>query len=137
MFQIKYFSYDWTRDQDIHIEEKNSFKTDGASKQLQDIYNKVESYYSGKVVRAEVIKMMPNTKIIRHVDGGEMLTLTRRCHIPITTADEVYFGVFGNTINMKVGTIYEINNLLPHEVENNSKVERDHLILDILPFEVL
>lgn len=137
MYPIRFFSYDWVRGQDIDVQEVNSFKTIEAIKQLNDIYLFLESYYSGRVVRAEIVKMMPHTQIVRHVDGGEMLTITRRCHIPITTADEVYFGVFGNSINMKVGSIYEINNLLPHEVQNNSDVERDHLILDILPFEML
>lgn len=137
MYPLRFFSYDWVRGQDIDISEVNSFKSDSANLCLEDIYSFLESYYSGKVVRAEIVKMMPNTKIVRHVDGGEMLTVTRRCHIPITTADEVYFTVFGNSVNMKVGTVYEINNLLPHAVENNTDIERDHLILDILPTEML
>lgn len=137
MYPLRFFSYDWVRGQDTSTQEVNSFKTNLAIDELQKIYSFLENYYSGSVVRAEIVKMMPGTKIMRHVDGGEMLTITRRCHIPITTSDEVYFGVFGNSINMKVGTVYEINNLLPHEVENNSDIERDHLILDILPFEMI
>lgn len=137
MYPLRFFSYDWVVGQEIDPQEVNYFKTENAVVELDEIYKFLESYYSGKVVRAEIVKMMPNTKIVRHVDGGEMLTVTRRCHIPITTSEEVYFSVFGNSVNMKVGTVYEINNLLPHEVENNSDVERDHLILDILPFEML
>jgi hypothetical protein len=42
-----------------------------------------------------------------------------------------------NTIHMKEGIWYEINNQLPHSVLNGSNVDRVHMIVDILPDEML
>ena len=39
-----------------------------------------------------------------------------------------------NTINMKEGICYEINNQLPHAAHNNSDLDRIHLIIDIMPY---
>jgi len=136
MYQLKYSSYDWLPGDKVEIKDVNSFKTKEAQEQFLDIIKSLESQYSGIVVRAEVIKMMPNVNIRKHVDGGEFLKYARRCHIPINTNEDVYFTVFNNRVNMKEGIVYEINNSLPHSVENNSNKERDHLILDILPIEM-
>lgn len=135
MYQIKYSSYDWIPGLPLDVSDINSFASIEAQKEFSYIVDELEKKYNGKVIRAEVIKMMPMVNIRKHVDGGEFLKYARRCHIPINTNDNVYFTVFNNCINMKEGTIYEINNSLPHAVENNSDQERDHLILDIMPVE--
>jgi aspartyl/asparaginyl beta-hydroxylase (cupin superfamily) len=45
--------------------------------------------------------------------------------------------VADNKIHMKKDQWYEINNQLPHEVDNPTEIERIHLIIDILPDEML
>jgi hypothetical protein len=133
MYQIKYLDYAWMPGDPINITEINKMPSQEAEKQLQDIFAKIEKEYNGKVVRAEIIKMLKNTKIRKHVDKGEMLSVSRRCHIPIITNPNVFFTVFNNTVNMEEGYCYEINNCLPHAVENNSNLDRVHIIIDILP----
>lgn len=137
MYQLKYASYDWIPGTPLEIIDINSLSLKESNDELNAIYKKIEDIYNGRVVRAELIKMMPNVKIRKHVDGGQFLTYARRCHIPINTNQDVFFTVFNTTVNMKEGIGYEINNSLPHAVENNSNLERDHLILDILPLEML
>lgn len=53
----------------------------------------------------------------------------------MVTHEDVLFTVLDNTMNMKAGSAYEINNGMPHSVINNSNVDRIHLIVDLLPNE--
>jgi hypothetical protein len=45
----------------------------------------------------------------------------------------VIFTVFNKSVNLKEGICYELNNAIPHSVENNSADSRIHLIIDVLP----
>jgi len=52
------------------------------------------------------------------------------------TNDAVWFSVGSETINMREGQLYEINNRRLHSVENKGSDDRVHLILDfVLPSE--
>lgn len=133
MYQLRFSSYDWIPGMPVHTSDINRFKSAEAQQEFLNILADIESKYDGVVVRAELIKMMPSVNIRKHVDGGEFLKYARRCHIPINTNENVFFTVFNNRVNMKEGVMYEINNSLPHSVENNSTNERDHLIIDIMP----
>lgn len=66
-----------------------------------------------------------------------MLHYSRRIHIPVITNPEVYFTVNNEKINMIESQGYEINNTLPHSVENNSALDRVHIIIDIMPNNML
>jgi hypothetical protein len=133
MYQLRYFNYSWKKGQLAEYKDVNHLKTQGAIDQLNIIYKKLEEMFDGFVVRSELINMFKNSSISKHVDGGDMLRICRRVHIPIITNDNVWFTVLEKTINMKEGHCYEINNYAPHSVENNSNFDRVHLIIDILP----
>ncbi len=76
---------------------------------------------------------LPSKKIIpNHVDTGYMLTVCKRYHVPIITNNNVIFTVNGESINMKEGCMYEINNNAEHSVINNGESDRVHLIFDIM-----
>jgi aspartyl/asparaginyl beta-hydroxylase (cupin superfamily) len=56
--------------------------------------------------------------------------------LPIITNDEVWFTVGSESINMRPGELYEVNNRRVHSVENKGAEDRVHLILDfVLPGE--
>ena len=38
-----------------------------------DIYSILEKYFDGIIVRVEIVKMFSNTKVRKHVDGGQFL----------------------------------------------------------------
>ena len=95
------------------------------------------NYYSGKVIRCEIIKMDPKSHIGKHTDGGPILHYSRRIHIPIITREEIKFTVMDNEVHMKEGGWYEINNQLPHSVDNPTETHRVHMIIDILPDDML
>ena len=57
---------------------------------------------------------------------------SHRIHVPIITNNECIFTVNNEKVPMDIGYAIEINNLLPHSVNNKSATkDRVHLIFDI------
>jgi hypothetical protein len=129
--------YNWQPGTDLLIENKQSFKDNDANIEIDGIYKYLKDIYSGNIIRSEIINLRANTDIRKHVDGGPVLHYARRCHIPIITNPDVYFTVNNNTINMLEGVCYEINNSMPHSVSNKSSFDRVHIIIDIMPDNML
>jgi hypothetical protein len=137
MFRLFETDYEWIPGTPIQTDYINTFKTKLAQNQAQKIFDFLEKYYSGKVIRCEIIKLKANSEVYKHTDGGALLHYSRRVHIPLITHEHVTFTVMDNTIHMKEGIGYEINNQLPHSVLNGSDIDRIHMIVDILPDEML
>jgi hypothetical protein len=93
----------------------------------------LEQFHGGRVGRVMFPKLMAGGDIQPHQDGGDYLDIVRRHHIAIFTAPEVLFFVDGRGINMREGELWEINNMLRHEVRNPSSIDRVHLMVDIIP----
>jgi hypothetical protein len=129
--------YSWVAGQPIKIIIKNKFNSNKANAEIEDIYMQLSEAYSGQVIRSEIVKLKAGTKIRKHVDGGTSLHYSRRIHVPIITNQNVYFTVNNEKINMIESQGYEINNTLPHSVENNSDLDRVHIIIDIMPNDML
>jgi quercetin dioxygenase-like cupin family protein len=90
----------------------------------------------GYFVRASLVRLQPGCSIAEHQDNNFSLTHSHRVHFPILTNDDVLFTVGRETINMREGELYEINNRRMHAVRNNGSTDRVHLILDfVLPGE--
>lgn len=137
MFRFCETDYSWIPGNKLDTIYVNRFKSEDANDELVDIYKNLEYYYSGKIIRCEAIKMSAMHDIPKHVDGGALLNYSRRVHVPIITNKDVFFTVMNNTVNMKEGVWYEINNQMPHSVSNKSRMDRIHLIIDILPNEMI
>lgn len=92
----------------------------------------LSKFYEIKEYSALLVNLKPKGIIDPHTDGGSRyFELGHRIHIPIKTNENVFFTVRETRENMKVGNIYEINNLGMHSVENYSTENRIHLIMDI------
>lgn len=104
------------------------------SKELLNIFNILKlKYKKGHLTRAILVNLIKNSKIDRHIDDGYALEKCLRFHIPIITNNKVLFTVDNETIHMKAGEIWKIDNTNKyHSVENNSKIDRVHLIVDWL-----
>jgi hypothetical protein len=137
MFRICETDYEWAVGEQIVTNYVNSLKNENAKKQLDKIHLKLEEYYSGKVIRSEFIKLKANCHIRKHVDGGALLHYSRRIHVPVITNPLTTFTVMDNTIHMKEGGWYEINNQMIHSVSNPTDFDRTHIIIDILPDDML
>jgi quercetin dioxygenase-like cupin family protein len=90
----------------------------------------------GYFIRATLVRLKAGHSIAEHQDKNFSLTHSHRVHLPIVTNDEVMFTVGSETINMRDGQVFEINNRRMHSVHNNGDEDRVHLILDfVLPGE--
>ena len=88
------------------------------------------NYGYGRFIRVLIVKLKANSNVAPHVDGGYSLMTAKRTHIPIITNSDVIFTVGGETKYLKEGEIWEIDNSKQHSVNNNSDVDRVHLIID-------
>jgi hypothetical protein len=132
-----YFVYStdllWKKENDFSIETTS--KDPVLLELLEPIILDLEKIHNGTRAMVLLIKLKSEQHIQPHRDVGDYLVLSRRNHIPIITSDDVYFGVMNQTINMKPGDCWEINNSKPHYVDNRSTIERVHLVIDIMPYE--
>lgn len=102
-------------------------------KLVSPIISDLEEIYNGRVGKALFINLVAGKKVEGHYDSGDYLGMARRTHIPIITNPDVDFIIEDETINMKTGECWEINNNRFHAVNNRSKNDRVHLLIDILP----
>ncbi len=90
----------------------------------------------GYFIRATLVLLKAGCAIAEHQDKNFSLAHSHRIHLPIITNDQVLFTVGSETINMREGQLFEINNRRMHSVHNNGADDRIHLILDfVLPGE--
>ncbi len=95
-----------------------------------------EEFGLGYFIRANLVQLKSGGEIPPHTDGNFSLTHSHRIHLPIITNDDVRFTVGSETINLKEGELYEINNRRAHSVKNAGSEDRVHLIMDyVLPGE--
>ncbi len=100
---------------------------------ISPIISDLEKIYDGRVGKALLINLVAGKKIDGHHDLGDYLGMARRLHIPIVTNEYVDFTINDESINMKSGECWEINNNRFHSVNNKSTQDRIHLLVDILP----
>lgn len=93
---------------------------------------KTQSENQGYLLRAILVKLLKKKNIPTHVDfSNETFKTSKRIHIPIVTNPNCIFTVGEESIHMKEGEIWEMNNdKLEHSVENNGDEDRIHLIID-------
>ena len=106
----------------------------------ENIYNiiiELEIIQNGKVGRSMLAYLKPKGLIPPHGDTGFYLESCYRNHIPIKTNYECSFSVGNETINMKEGECYQIDNSKLHSVNNLGNEGRVHLIIDIIPNELI
>jgi len=107
----------------------------GLLKLLEPIILDLEKLHNGTRGMVLLIKLKAGHNIAAHHDSGDYLMISRRHHIPIVTTENVFFGVGSDTVSMQTGECWEINNSRTHFVNNTSKIDRVHLLIDIMPNE--
>lgn len=90
----------------------------------------------GYFIRASLVRLKAGSDIAEHRDMNFSLTHSHRVHLPIVSNEKVLFTVGAETIHMREGQLFEINNRRLHTVSNGGDDDRIHLILDyVLPGE--
>lgn len=122
---------DWKIGMPFFTEKKSS--NEKINSLVEKIVSDLEQKQDGKRGQVLLIKLFAKQIIPDHKDSGDYLINTHRHHIPIVTSDKTFFGVGNESINMKLGECWEINNQRTHSVENLSDTDRIHLLVDIMP----
>lgn len=86
-------------------------------------------------MRVQLAELPAGQVIPPHRDGS-MLALIHRLHVPLVTNPGVKFFVRGRPFELKVGRLYDLNNVAPHSVRNDGDATRVHLMVDMLPRSV-
>ena len=99
----------------------------------------ISNYYGndGYFIRILFAKLSAGRTIMPHIDFVFSLLHCHRIHVPIITNDDVVICIGGESRNMKIGEVCEINNATVHSVTNNGDEPRTHLIIDWAPNSVL
>jgi hypothetical protein len=101
--------------------------------EINKIIKDLEVYHDGKCGMAMIVKLFSDAEILEHSDGSPYLSAVRRHHIPLKTNDNVLFFIDNESMNLKIGDCWEINNNKLHKVINKSDQDRIHLMIDIVP----
>lgn len=85
----------------------------------------------------QLATILPGQELKWHIDVFLYQQFTNKLHIPIITNDNSYFDAFVNDeyvdrVNMKVGQVYNIDNLTLHRSINKGSTPRTHLIIDVI-----
>ncbi len=76
-------------------------------------------------------KLAAGSYIDEHTDGAGSNLLAHKIHIPLQTNNDTTMTVNGQTKHLQKGHAYEVNNIVPHSVENNGKTDRIHLVFEV------
>lgn len=99
---------------------------------LNYFQSKILTGSNSKIVRLVLTRLDPSYGIPTHTDIGHALQSVHRCHVAIVTNADCIFTVDGEKKQMAVGEVWEINNTIPHQVDNMGVKPRIHLMIDWL-----
>jgi quercetin dioxygenase-like cupin family protein len=100
--------------------------------EAQNLVHNLNAFVKGfRIGRVMITKLQPGGRITPHVDSGDHASYYERFHIVVQSGPGCLFKGDDETVHMKTGEVWWFQNKSMHEVINNSKVERIHLIVDI------
>jgi hypothetical protein len=89
-----------------------------------------------KIIYLDVSSLPPGAQSLPHIDYTYMHVLAKRIRIPLVTNSKSTFSLVTptgiKTFNLKVGKVYETNNMVAHVAGNLGDSERWHVVADIL-----
>jgi hypothetical protein len=141
-FNTNYFEGDWTGVALLAVPgNAQTLHTDPAAEQFVDTAVMLCCPHIAEAVTmlqcplksVRLLKLTGGSSIREHRDddlgweAGEV-----RLHVPIVTSPDVEFFLNGQRVVMHEGEYWYLDLSLPHRVENRSKVDRIHLVIDCL-----
>lgn len=89
-------------------------------------------YRNGEIKAVMLARLKAGYGIDKHIDGSMSYYFLHKIHIPIQTNEKALFYIEPNTYHLKEGMAYEVNNIVPHAVENQGEEDRIHLIFEYM-----
>jgi len=98
---------------------------------ILDLMRRVEAYELGRVL---ITRVRPGGRILPHVDkdGSYVNTEDRaRYHVVLAGEPGSLYRTGNETVCMRTGEVWWFNPMEEHEIVNNSKDDRVHLLVDV------
>lgn len=90
-----------------------------------------KAYGPGYLARAVFVKLYAGKNVERHIDVGGSYALSHRVHVSlIGETDKIIYNVRDEDKTFNIGEVWELNDMVEHEVRNHSDKDRVNLILD-------
>jgi quercetin dioxygenase-like cupin family protein len=140
-YQKLHYEGDWSAIplRSVHGDSENIFVSPEDSPAYQDTifldncvyFKEVLSTFNCPLLAVRLLKLNAGALIKEHKDAelcyekGEI-----RIHIPVVTREEVEFYLDKEKMSLKEGECWYMNFNLPHAVNNKSKADRIHLVID-------
>lgn len=102
---------------------------------IEEVLKNIESAFGQCIAKqAMLTRLHSGISIPRHKDRGPITAKTHRIHVAILTNEKCIFTVENESVNMKPGEVWAIDNVGKyHSVSNMGKTHRVHLIVDVCP----
>jgi len=88
-------------------------------------------YANPEFPKVMLAKLKAGQKIDQHIDKGRSNLYVHKIHVPIITDPQVLFYEKKQSFYLQVNNAYEVNNIIPHGVDNQSQNDRVHLIFEM------
>lgn len=90
-----------------------------------------KEYGDGYIARAVFVKLFAGKNVGRHIDVGPSYSLSHRIHVALIAEEEkIVYNVRDEDKFFRIGEVWELNDLVEHEVRNSSNKDRINLIMD-------
>jgi hypothetical protein len=112
------------------------FIDNGAKTPLYEKYSSeldsVLRHFDCPINMAVLYSVLPGSVLHEHRDVSATLELGRlRFHMPVITHEDVDFFVSRKKVPMTVGSLWALNTSYLHAINNRSKVDRIHFVLEV------
>lgn len=81
--------------------------------------------------KAMFARLDARSYIDEHIDGQSSNPLVHKLHIPLVTNPDVFMTIGGARYHLAPERLYEVNNIVPHAVENGGDTARIHFIFEV------
>lgn len=81
--------------------------------------------------KAMFAKLKKNSRIDPHIDHGHSHRYVHKIHVPLISHPDICFLIKDEVFFLEPGWAYEVNNLVPHGVENPTSADRLHFIFEV------
>jgi hypothetical protein len=100
---------------------------------LPVMHTAIAKYNFSKPVfpKAMLARLSAGAVIDRHTDGAGSNLHTHKIHIPLQTNEKAIMFINDEPFHLREGHAYEVNNVVPHAVENLGTEDRIHLIFEV------
>lgn len=81
--------------------------------------------------KAMFARLKAGEGIDSHVDRQKTNRHVHKIHVPLQTNAQTFMTIAGERFHLERGQAYEVNNLVPHAVENGGEEDRIHFIFEV------